>query len=217
MNSYHRRSPVCSFKGRGPPSARRPAAGSPPLPMPAKRSGASRGSAAPGASASSASAISAPQIHLHITVPCSEYTAFEAPIGASPAASPDPAPVPASSPQGGASSAARPPARGWSPQRPVTGPPTRAPVSAGAARGLLPPAASSSGKRYYALLPQHGGPAVVAGHEFAVQELGGSWFAHGRAPSGFASLEDAINHLVAVLPDAYRSSDGAWAIPVRFR
>ena len=82
---------------------------------------------------------------------------------------------------------------------------------------MLPPAASSSGKRYYALLPQHGGPAVVAGDEFAVQELGGSWFACGRAPSGFASLEDAINHLVAVLPVGDRPTDGIWSIPVRFR
>ena len=96
----------------------------------------------------------------------------------------------------------------------------------GAVAGTLPPVASRAGKRYYAFLPRHGGPAVVAGAELAVRELGGPWGAQGRAPLGFRELEHALNYLALECPgwaiDSPEASqrlalEGAHAFPVRFR
>ena len=69
-------------------------------------------------------------------------------------------------------------------------------------QGPLPPEASSTGRVYYCFrssLP--GGPAVIAGQEVALRLLGGSWIAHGTAPSGHATFEDAANRLIDVEPD----------------
>ena len=92
--------------------------------------------------------------------------------------------------------------------------------------GCLPPSASGSGKRYYAFLPQHGGPAVVAGHELALHELDGSWVGHGRIPCGFESLEEALNHLAQECPgwsidtpdvSGRLAAEGTFSFPIRFR
>ena len=65
-----------------------------------------------------------------------------------------------------------------------------------------PPPPSSSGKRYYvhllasqSIVPDST-PFVSAGHLVAVQYLGGSWFSGGCSPKGFASLEEAVAHLL---------------------
>ena len=96
----------------------------------------------------------------------------------------------------------------------------------GAMAGTLPPAASRAGRRYYAFLPRHGGPAVVAGAELAVRELGGHWGARGRAPRGFSELEHALNYLALECPgwavDSPEAAtrlacEGTHAFPVRFR
>ena len=191
--------------------------------MPAKRSGASRATAASesGPSASSSSVQAVTHVHVYAGPPCTTFSAphrevHRAPAGAAPAESPAASTEPAPEPSACAAPEDRP-RRGGTPLRPATGLSRRSPAESGVARPSLPPAASTSGKRYYALLPHHGGPAVVAGHVFAQQELGGSWVGRGRAPSGFASLEDALNHLVAALPDSWRAENGAWSIPVRFQ
>ena len=91
-------------------------------------------------------------------------------------------------------------------------PTRRGPVSSEAAAvGGLPPPPSSTGKRYYALEARHGGPLVVAGARLAEQALGGSWVAKGRAPSGFSTLEEALEHLARALPKG-KSAE----FPVRF-
>ena len=77
--------------------------------------------------------------------------------------------------------------------------------------GGLPPPPSSTGKRYYALEAQHGGPLVVAGARLTELALGGSWGARGRAPRGFPTLEEALEHLARALPKG-RSAE----FPVRF-
>ena len=90
-------------------------------------------------------------------------------------------------------------------------PTRRGPVSSEAAAvGGLPPPPSSTGKRYYALEARHGGPLVVAGARLAEQALGG-WGAKGRAPSGFSTLEEALEHLACALPKG-KSAE----FPVRF-
>ena len=91
-------------------------------------------------------------------------------------------------------------------------PTRRGPVSSEAAAvGGLPPPPSSIGKRYYALEARHGGPLVVAGARLAEQALGGSWVAKGRAPRGFSTLEEALEHLACALPKG-KSAE----FPVRF-
>jgi len=61
----------------------------------------------------------------------------------------------------------------------------------------FPPAASTSGKKYYLLvtaghLRLSGLPPFIAcGSELALQYLGGTWTKCGRAPKGFADLEQA--------------------------
>ena len=60
--------------------------------------------------------------------------------------------------------------------------------------GVLPPAPTSSGRRYYVLRAAHpGGVSVCVGYRCALHELGGSWFGAGAAPEGFAELESAVN------------------------
>ena len=60
----------------------------------------------------------------------------------------------------------------------------------------FPVAASSTGKRYYSFRgDQPGGPAIVAGAAYACELLGGRWVGHGhgRSPTGFGTLEEALN------------------------
>ena len=61
--------------------------------------------------------------------------------------------------------------------------------------GVLPPAASSTGRRYYLFVQGEHAPLVVAGQAATLELLGGSWLGHsaGRSPEGFADLESALN------------------------
>ena len=71
--------------------------------------------------------------------------------------------------------------------------------------GSLPPVPSSTGRSYYAFESRHPkGPAVVCGSVLACTLLGGSWLTHkfGKSPEGFATFEDAANHLESLEPEA---------------
>jgi hypothetical protein len=60
--------------------------------------------------------------------------------------------------------------------------------------GPLPAEASSTGRRYYAFTaPRWEVPFIACGQATALHYLEGSWLRFGRAPRGFAQLEDAIN------------------------
>ena len=67
---------------------------------------------------------------------------------------------------------------------------------------ILPPAASSTGRGYYvfsgatAAAAGSDAPFVAAGQQVALAFLGGSWLGRGRAPKGFADLEEALNHAI---------------------
>ena len=66
------------------------------------------------------------------------------------------------------------------------------------------PTASSTGKRFYVHhLPNHSIvpnslPFISAGHLVAKQYLGGRWVGGGKAPRGFASLEEAVDNFLSV-------------------
>ncbi len=67
--------------------------------------------------------------------------------------------------------------------------------------GVLPPRASSTGRRYYLLVGGAAGlpgPLIACGQELALVFLGGSWLGHGTAPRGFADLLDAANAAAAL-------------------
>jgi len=68
----------------------------------------------------------------------------------------------------------------------------RAPV-----RVTLPAPASSTGRRYYAVLRplDDRPPCVAAGQEVCLRLIGGSWVGNGTAPKGFVGLEEAINEV----------------------
>ena len=80
-----------------------------------------------------------------------------------------------------------------------TPPPNHSPASEADLASPFPPTASTSGKKYYCFFrrqrPGKLHPAVVCGWKLALRELGGDWSTGGRAPKGFASLEDAIAYL----------------------
>ena len=58
--------------------------------------------------------------------------------------------------------------------------------------GVFPPPASRTGKRYYVFDIHHGGPLVVCGKDEVLRILGGSFVSRGKAPKGFATLEEAV-------------------------
>ena len=67
---------------------------------------------------------------------------------------------------------------------------------------------------------------MVAGHELALHELGGSWGRRGTAPVGFAELDDALNYLARQCPgwaidtpaaSARLAIEGTLSFPIRFR
>ena len=64
--------------------------------------------------------------------------------------------------------------------------------------GPLPPTSSSTGRKYYAFFIST--PCVACGQAVALRLNGGSWLGAGRAPSGYATLEDALNALIAHYP-----------------
>ena len=83
----------------------------------------------------------------------------------------------------------------------IRGQPTAPPPAKGAP-GVLPPHASSTGRRYYSLLKSHHtGPAVACGQEVCLRAIGGSWTSCGTAPKGRADLESAINHIADKHPE----------------
>ena len=72
-----------------------------------------------------------------------------------------------------------------------------------AVAGPLPPPASSTGRMYYLLEPRHGfaEPTIAAGQSVTLGALGGHWNSKGLAPTGYGSLEDAVNAASAKWPD----------------
>ena len=82
--------------------------------------------------------------------------------------------------------------------RAVAGRPTRAPREV---VGILPPAASSTGRLYYAFLKRHPqSPCIVAGQSLCLGLLGGSWKNFVPAPEGFATIESAGNAVLEAHP-----------------
>ena len=69
---------------------------------------------------------------------------------------------------------------------------------------VFPPPASSTGKRYYVFtLPSQLNdqrPFICCGEVLAKQYLGGTFTARGRAPKGFANLEEAVTCFLAASP-----------------
>ena len=74
---------------------------------------------------------------------------------------------------------------------------TTASASAATSSSPFPPAASTAGKRYY-VFNRLSPPLIAAGQDVALALLDGKWTSAGPAPKGFASLEEALNHLAAV-------------------
>ena len=64
--------------------------------------------------------------------------------------------------------------------------------------GPLPPEASSTGRKYYAMTHKHPtGPCVICGQTLALKCLGWSWLKHKPSPKGFDDLESAVNAVYA--------------------
>ena len=148
-------------------------------------------------------------VSVHVGPPChswsGEATAEEVTGFSEPAPEPGPPPKQECSTRGRSGTAERGGLAGPAPP-------------AAALSGGLPPAASSSGKRWYAFLAQHPeGPSAVGGSELAIRLLGGSWLGHGRAPRGFATLEEAIAEVAAKSPLHCRDGQGIANVTVRFR
>ena len=72
----------------------------------------------------------------------------------------------------------------------------------------FPPAASSTGRRYYAFTTptqRQGSEAyVVCGWNTALVHLGGTWSGRGRAPRGFAELYNALEFIHQQFPEQTR-------------
>jgi hypothetical protein len=82
----------------------------------------------------------------------------------------------------------------------------------------FPPVASRTGRRYYLFLRGAAGvevPFIACGQIVAVAYLGGSWSSGGQRPSGFATLEEAIN--AAVLQSDRWNGEARGVIEVRWR
>ena len=136
------------------------------------------------ADTSTASASSAPSVVIHITN--SARTNAKGGAGASVSESETEAPLPRGGNRGGISRAEFAKAE-------------REIAADRAANPPFPAEASGTGKRYYAFTASVWDPPfVAAGQRVALESLDGSWTSRGRAPCGFASIEDALNHISTV-------------------
>lgn len=75
--------------------------------------------------------------------------------------------------------------------------------SLGIVKEPFPPPSSRSGKRYYVFEKHHRtGQIIAAGQEAALEQLNGSWFSRGKAPRGYAVLEEALNASSQLWPES---------------